>query len=263
MQGKLCLVLRNGKLPRIFEIAAKGQRGPMNTVGRLFQHLAYGSLFLLVAIRAQAADGRAYLHGPSLSGSVSVKSWKALRDERVVKQDLDYSCGAASLATLLNEHYGQSLTEQDLLRAMDTGDFMSSFEDIQRALPQFGFRAIGVAASYEQLTKLNVPVIVYLEHRKTEHFSVLRGIDESTVWLADPSQGNRTYSRSQFLAMWDTRDGTLEGKVLLVFLGKSGPATATDFFTKTPRRQTALAVERLRALPDRNTVMMRDRQLWP
>ena len=42
----------------------------------------------------------------SASGQVPVKSWKTRRDARIVKQDLDYSCGAASLATLLNNFYG-------------------------------------------------------------------------------------------------------------------------------------------------------------
>jgi len=212
-------------------------------------------LLLLLAIEIPAEDGRAYLHSPSLSGSIKVKSWKALRDERVVKQDLDYSCGAASLATVLNEHYGQAVTEDQILAAMDMGDFMSSFEDMQRALSQFGFRAVGVSASYDQLAKLNMPGIVYLEHRKTEHFSVLRGIDESTVWLADPSLGNRTYSRWQFLDMWETRTGAtenaaLEGRVLLVFPAEGKARSPSDFFTKTPGRQTALTVKRLRALPE-------------
>jgi len=85
----------------------------------------------------------------------------------------------------------------DLLKVMDIGDNKTSFEYMQQALLKFGFRAIGFSASYDQLAKLKMPGIVYLEHRKNEHFSVLRGIDESTVWLADPSQGNRTYSRSQ------------------------------------------------------------------
>ena len=164
----------------------------------------------------QAEDGRVYLNTHSLSGAVRVKSWKTLRDERVIKQDLDYSCGAASLATLLNEYYGQSVTEDQMLDAMDTGDFMASFEDMRRALARFGFLAAGFTASYDQLAKLKMPVIVYLKHRKAEHFSVLRGIDDKTVWLADPSLGNRTYSRWQFLDRWDTQaDNTkLKGRVL-------------------------------------------------
>ena len=158
---------------------------------------------------------------------------------------------------MLNEHYGQSLTEQDLSRAMDTGDFMSSFEDMQRALLPFGFRAVGVSTSYEQLAKLKMPVIVYLEHRQGGHFSVLRGVDHKTVWLADPSLGNRTYSRSQFLAMWETRtkeeeNSALKGRILGVLPVGSAPERRlgpADFFTKTPRRQTALAVERLKFSP--------------
>jgi len=234
----------------------------MNKAIRPFLHVICGVLLCSILSSTHAEDGRAYLRGPSLSGEIKVKSWKALRDEGVVKQDLDHSCGAASLATLLNGYYGQAVTEQDLLRAMDTGDLMASFEDMRRALSQFGFRAVRISASCEQLARLKMPGIVYLEHRKTEHFSVLRGIDGSTVWLADPSLGNRTYSRWQFLDMWDTRTGAtenaeLKGKILLVFPADGKARSPSDFFTKTPRRQTALAVQRLRALPDRIQASMR------
>lgn len=181
----------------------------------------------------------------SVAGHVPVKSWKRLRDARVVKQDLDYSCGAASLATLLNEYYGQSLTEEQLLKAMDKGDGRASFADMTRALAQFGFKAQGFAASYAQLTQLKLPVIVYVKHRKDDHFSVLRGIDGETVWLADPSLGNRTYSRAQFEAMWNTRDDALAGKFLAVLPARPGIEPRADFFTRSPRRQSAPAVAQL------------------
>ena len=181
---------------------------------------------------------------------IPIQSWKTLRDARVVKQDLDYSCSAASLATLLNEFYGQNVTEEALLKAMDKGDLRASFEDMQRALPQFGFKAQGFAATYEQLTKLKMPIVVYLKFRKNDHFSVLRGINNNTVWLADPSLGNRTYSKAQFLEMWETRtdkqdNANLKGKILAVLPIKPEITTKNDFFTKTPRRQTASAIEQL------------------
>ncbi len=59
------------------------------------------------------------LHTPTASIRIPIQNWKTLRDARVVKQDLNYSCGAASLATLLNEFYGQSVTEEVLLKAME------------------------------------------------------------------------------------------------------------------------------------------------
>lgn len=191
----------------------------------------------------------------SVSGLVPVKSWKTLRDPRVVKQDFDYSCGAASLATLLNEHYGQNVTEEQLLKAMDKGDGRASFADMARALRQFGFKAQGFAASWEQLVKLKMPVIVYVKYRKDDHFTVLRGISGDTVWLADPSLGNRTFSRQQFLDMWETRvdkaDPELAGKFLAVLPAGARIKSTEDFFTKAPVRQSNPAVEQLafRVLP--------------
>ena len=181
---------------------------------------------------------------------IPIQSWKTLRDARIVKQDLDYSCSAASLATLLNEFYGQSVTEEALLKAMDKGDLRASFEDMQKALPQFGFKAQGFAASYEQLMRLKAPVVVYLKHRKDDHFSVLRGINESTVWLADPSLGNRTYSKEQFLEMWETRqkskdNSDFKGKFLAVLPLDSNINMVSDFFTKIPQRQTGQALRQL------------------
>lgn len=201
----------------------------------------------------------------SIAGQVPVKSWKTLRDQKIVKQDQDFSCGAASLATLLNQFYGQNTTEEAILKAMAKEDGMASFEDMARVMPNFGFRAQGFAASWEQLTRLKIPVVVYVKHRKDDHFSVLRGIDASTVWLADPSLGNRTYSREQFLEMWQTREDkkapALAGKFLAVLpiknsdisdsdnglLNDSGEPIrlATDYFSKSPRRQSAIAVEQL------------------
>ena len=208
--------------------------------------------FLLPAF----AQAEAVVSTWSLQGRVPVQSWKDLRDARIVKQDKDFSCGAASLATLLNEFYGQSVTEEALLKAMDKGDLRASFEDMQRALPQFGFRAIGYAASFEQLTRLKMPVVVYLKYRKDDHFSVLRGIDGDTVWLADPSLGNRTYSRAQFLAMWETRaergaeSALLKGKVLAVLPMDKEVTQTGDFFSTTPRRvtQTTVQLQTLRYL---------------
>lgn len=172
---------------------------------------------------------------------VTTKTWKDLRDARIIKQYKDYSCGAASMATLLNEFYNQSFTEVELLKAMDKGDGRASFDDMAKVLPQFGFRGAGYALSFEQLAKLKIPTIVYLKHRKDDHFSVLRGIDKNTVWLADPSLGNRTYSKFQFLDMWDTRnDKVLKGKILAI-LPNTKIEKSVDFFTKTPKRQTSTA----------------------
>lgn len=185
----------------------------------------------------------AHLATPSARGEVVMHSWKELRDAHVVKQDRDYSCGAASLATLLNEFYGLSLTEEQILKDMNKPDMMANFDDMARVVIRYGFNSGGVALSYEQLSKLIVPVVVYLQHRGEDHFSVLRGISATQVQLADPSWGNRIFSKAQFLAMWETReDEKLKGKILLVLPQKADVFMRhPEFFA--PPASSSLAIE--------------------
>lgn len=204
----------------------------------------YMIIFAVFSFCSAHASDYAYISSNNLKGTIPITSWKTIRDLGIVKQDLDYSCGAASLATVLNEHYGLSVTEEEILKIMDKEDMRASFDDMANALKELGFRGVGYAASFEQLTKLKIPVIVYTKHRKDDHFSVLRGINRDTVWLADPSQGNRTYSKYQFLEMWETReDSELKGKILAIIPLSQEVQSVNDFFTNQPRRQTAQAVQ--------------------
>lgn len=173
--------------------------------------------------------------------SIRLKDYKSLRDDGIVKQDLDYSCGAASIATLLNNYFYQNTTEEQILAIMDKGDLKASFLDMQRALTTLGFNSQGLAVSYDTLKTLKAPAIVYIKHRKTDHFSVIRGINENFVWLADPSLGNRVLSKEDFIKLWHTRnDKILSGKILAV-VPKSGQKVNNDYFTHTikqPNKQS-------------------------
>ncbi|HHS1390983.1 TPA: C39 family peptidase [Neisseria meningitidis] len=183
---------------------------------------------------------------PVVYGKIKVQSWKARRDFNIVKQDLDFSCGAASVATLLNNFYGQTLTEEEVLEKLDKEQMRASFEDMRRIMPDLGFEAKGYALSFEQLAQLKIPVIVYLKYRKDDHFSVLRGIDGNTVLLADPSLGHVSMSRVQFLDAWKTREGNLAGKILAVVPKKAETISNKLFFTHHPKRQTEFAVKQIR-----------------
>ena len=159
----------------------------------------------------------------------AVQSWKTLRDAGITKQDKDYSCGASSIATLLNRQYGLNYSEReilDLLHKEAHEEGKASFADMQKIMPSLGFRAEGYAVSFEQLQQLRAPVIVYLRYRNNDHFSVLYGIDGDTVLLADPSLGHVSLSRAQFLDAWKTRDSHLSGKILAIVPDKSRPLTA-------------------------------------
>lgn len=70
------------------------------------------------------------------------------------------------MVTLLNNFYGQKLTEGDVLKKLDKEQMRASFEDMQHIMPDLGFEAKGYALSFEQLAQLKIPVIVYLKYRK-------------------------------------------------------------------------------------------------
>ncbi len=181
-----------------------------------FNKIVIASLLGLYVCSATAAT-EALVSTPTLKGAVAVKSWKDLRDANVVKQDLDYSCGAASVATIMNGFYGFEVTEEALLETM-AKDGAASFNDMAEVVRGYGLKGVGVALNFDQLKKLKTPAIAYLRYRDDDHFSVIRGIAaDGTVQLADPSWGNRRFTRQQFLIMWETREGeALKGKILLL-----------------------------------------------
>lgn len=170
----------------------------------------------------------------SASGTLPIKSWKELRDERVVKQKLDYSCGPASVATLLTHYYNHPVSEQELILKLNQWS-AASFGDISRVLPEYGYKGVGLALSADQLRKIKIPAIVYLRHNGQDHFSVLKGVNDDNVYLADPSWGNIRFRWSKFMSMWETRsDEAQKGKILLIVPSSTSLAqaeTSKEFFS--------------------------------
>ena len=169
----------------------------------------------------------------TIEGKLPIKSWKARRDARIVKQDKDFSCGAASIATLLTEYYQRATTEEEVLAALNKKDSKASFADMQKALPKLGFKGIGLATSWQQLIHLKIPVILYVKQRKYDHFTVVSGISDTHIKLSDSSLGNRILTRGQFKKIWETRqEKGLEGKMLAIIpLSKTKKEVDHSFLT--------------------------------
>ncbi len=159
---------------------------------------------------------------------------KDLRDKDLVKQRLDFSCGAAALATILRYGFGDEVTEREILKELF--DLLSEDEeglrrkegfsllDLQRVAQARGYKAQGFRLAPEYLAKLGGPVIVFIEPRGYKHFAVLRGVRGDRVYLADPSRGNIRMPAYRFLEHWlgdggkgiifviEPKDGLPEGK---------------------------------------------------
>lgn len=164
-----------------------------------------------------------------------ITSWSEMRDKNLTKQEYDYSCGAASLSSILEHYYGlENASEKEILdtvllkKGIDINqkeeiqfdDEMKqkahlSFYDMVGYAEDRGFRAFGLAVDLPALYELKAPVIIYVKVRNIEHFSVLKGIDSKFVYLADPSFGNIKVSVAKFVEMFypkKTRQETREEK---------------------------------------------------
>jgi predicted double-glycine peptidase len=136
---------------------------------------------------------------------------KELRNQNVVKQQLDYSCGAAALGTLMIYYFGEKTSEKEILNLLNirlkklTKEEISrkkrvgfSLLDLKYVAQQKGYKAAGFPLTLEQLKKIAAPIIVYILPQGYHHFAVLRGIAGNRVFLADPDRGNLSMSVDRF-----------------------------------------------------------------
>jgi predicted double-glycine peptidase len=156
-----------------------------------------------------AADMRL---GSETGGATTFKvvSWRDMPFRTVVRQQYDYSCGSAALATLLHHHYGIALTEADIFRAMyDKGDQEKirkvgfSLLDMKNYLEDHGLRADGFRMSLDAFAKTQTPAIVLIDLGGYKHFVVVKGLDKARVLIGDPALGLKTFSRAEFEKMWN------------------------------------------------------------
>lgn len=165
---------------------------------------------------------------------------KELRDRYVVKQALDYSCGAAALATLLIYYYGDITSEAEILSMLKenlTPEELAvkaergfSLLDLKKVAQKRGFRAAGFKLTPEQVTRLIAPVIVFVEPQGYKHFAVLRGVQNGVVHLADPARGNLRMRIDQFAG----RGNEWQEGIIFV-LGKIGEERTTARTLQPPQ----------------------------
>ncbi|MFC3458528.1 MULTISPECIES: C39 family peptidase [Massilia] len=141
-----------------------------------------------------------------------VKSMKDLRFQATLRQQYDFSCGSAALATLLTHHYGVPTSEQDAFQHMFLGGDQQkirregfSLLDMQRFLKSRGFTANGFQLPLDKLIEAKLPAIVLVSDNGYHHFVVVKGAEDGRILLGDPSRGTRAIPRARFEQMWANR----------------------------------------------------------
>jgi len=196
---------------------------------------ATGAAVFFAAVASMAPSAAQPLRVDAETATVSVvadrelrvNSMRALRDRGVVRQQLDYSCGAAALATLLTYGLNAPTDEQSLLRSvfeplspeqlLDLQKTGLSLRHLQLLAEQRGFKAQGYRLRADQLTKLQRPVIVFIRPGGYRHFAVLKGVRDGRAYLADPSLGNVRMPLTRFVEQWaDASDPGERGVIFAV-----------------------------------------------
>lgn len=195
-------------------------------------HLVFIAITILLLTTYPATAAGIVTPAPNAIEAMPIRSWTELRDTGITKQKFDYSCGAASLVTLLNGYFGASTNEVDVIDRVGIKPAFS-MQDLATVADALGFETIPMALSYAALQRLQRPVIVYLGYWDDGHFSVLRKAEQDGVWLADPAWGNVRMARKRFEAFWNTRsDASLPGRVLALRPKPDAVITIDDTFIK-------------------------------
>lgn len=162
--------------------------------------------------------------------NVPTRTLQEAKFSQVVRQQYDFSCGSAALATLLTFHYDRDTDEQAAFGAMyAAGDKEKiatagfSLLDMKTYLESIGYSADGYQASLDTLENAAVPAIALINYRGYRHFVVVKGIKNGEVLIGDPALGIKYMSRGEFESLWD--NGVL-------FIIKNRPELGRQYFNQ-------------------------------
>jgi uncharacterized protein len=144
----------------------------------------------------------------------TVRSMLELRQQNMVVQRYDLSCGAAALTTVLNHQHGEQFTERDVaIGLMRRRDYVQdpslvqrrqgfSLLDLKRYVERLGYQ--GIALGQMQWADLlqKAPIIIPIEVQGFHHFVVFKGVMGNRALLADPAWGNRTLTVDALRSAW-------------------------------------------------------------
>ena len=176
--------------------------------------------------------------------ALNVTSLKEARFKATTRQQHDFSCGSAAVATLLTHHYNYPVTEQSVFDEMFArGDKEKirregfSMLDMKGYLTAHQFQADGFELPLDKLYESGLPAIVLISDKGYHHFVVIKGMRDGRILVGDPSSGTRAMSRTGLQSIW-------VNKLLFVIHNKQKEArfNAPEDWLVAPRAPLTAAV---------------------
>ncbi|MGF1759170.1 C39 family peptidase [Photobacterium sagamiensis] len=148
--------------------------------------------------------------------NVEVKSYQEKLFGDVQRQQYDFSCGSAAVASLITYHYGVEVAENAVFEYMFANGNKAKIEkkgfsmlDMKNYLSSVGFDAGGYKIPLSKFKKLGIPGITIVNFDGYMHFVVIKGLNSKQIILGDPSRGTVVMDIDQF-------EPNYKGLVLLV-----------------------------------------------
>ncbi len=134
----------------------------------------------------------------------AVESLQEIHNQNVIRQKFEESCGAASLATLLNLFGIQQYQEQEILKLLNQKTDMLSFQELQKVAMTLGYDTRGFQLSREVLQRTTYPLLVRIENDpRFPHFVVIINFKGDFLKVFDPNFGEYISTKKEFYSVWD------------------------------------------------------------
>ena len=125
----------------------------------------------------------------------SVKIFEEKKDTSgIVMANDNYSCGPASLATVLNK-FGLNLSLNEVSQHTNTSEDGTSMQSLIDAAKYYNFSAYGIEINTKNLKE---NYIVHLNINGCQHWTVISKVTDTHVFLADSTEGNMNFSIDEF-----------------------------------------------------------------
>ena len=196
------------------------------------------SLLLLVSLLT-TSSASALDYFPNRGGyTVKVQSYQEQLFGDVFRQQYDFSCGSAAVASLLKFHYGIEAKESTIFEYMFEHGNQEKIEqqgfsmlDMKKYLVSLGLDADGYNIPLDKFRQLRIPAITIVNFDGYMHFVVIKGMNSKDVILGDPSRGTMLMPIDDFKHYY-------KGSVLLVKnrakIGRESFITADNYNIYSP-----------------------------
>ncbi|MBZ0166558.1 MAG: peptidase C39, partial [Candidatus Omnitrophica bacterium] len=111
-----------------------------------------------------------------------VKPLREIKQENIVHQSLDYTCGPAGLSTLLNYYLDDPISEKEIIealhkhvpreKAIERGGF--TLLDLKNFAQAKGYDVTGYRMDVEFLRNVKQPVLVRINFKNYSHFVIVK-----------------------------------------------------------------------------------------